>query len=241
MLKLKKFQHQDLITFDEMETIEGNSQRLYITPGGNFPSVTTILSILNDGGIERWKQRVGEEEANRIVTEAVNRGNSLHDLSEAYLNNQLTRDKIKGTGRVLFNRNKKHLDKIELVIATEVPLYSERYKYAGRVDGIVMMDGELCILDHKNSRNPIDLNLHWNRKKLYSYQVQCAAYAIALEEMKGLKATQGRLIVAEYETSTSKMFSFPLEPFKQQFHLIRKAYINNDIESVKKDILYFQL
>lgn len=238
-LAFKKFEHQDLITFEEIETIEGET-RIYKTPNGNFPSMTSILSILDDGGIDEWIKRVGEEEANRIVMEAINRGNSLHDLSEKYLKNELTREEIRGPGRVLFNRVKKYLDKIELVVALEVPLYSTKYKYAGRADGIVMIDGQLTILDHKNSRRPIDLNKSFSRKKIFCYILQLYGYKKALEEMTGLKATQGCLIIGQHQTSNAIQLKYNLDDdfIKEEFEkLILIYYGHMDV----KESAYFKL
>lgn len=227
MLKFKHFPHQTDYGFEEIETIEGEGLRLYKTPYGNFPSMTSILSILDDGGVDRWKKKVGEEEAQRVVQEAVRRGNSLHDLSEKYLKNELTRDQLKGPGKVLFSRSKKYLDEIDLVIATEAPLYSVTDGYAGRTDAIVLLHDQITILDHKNSRNRIDLNLSHNRKKLWTYQLQCAGYARALKEMKGIEATQGCLIVGNHNTSTSDRFTFSFEDFERELDIVIRAYYNN--------------
>ena len=64
------------------------SGRKYFTPEGNaYPSITTILGILKGDSIEKWRARVGAEEANRISTQAANRGTAVHKLCEDYLNN----------------------------------------------------------------------------------------------------------------------------------------------------------
>ena len=120
MLKFKTFPWANE-TFDEIETIEG-TPRLYLTPDGTFPSMTSILKVLDDGGIDQWRKRVGEEVANKITSEAADRGNALHDYNEKYLQNILTRSEMVGQARTLFNRVKPYLDEIELVVATEVPL-----------------------------------------------------------------------------------------------------------------------
>ena len=52
---------------------------------GTFPSVTTILSATSDkSGLDRWRKKVGEEEANRISTLSMNRGTVMHRLVELY-------------------------------------------------------------------------------------------------------------------------------------------------------------
>jgi len=239
MLGFKTFPHQSDITFDEIETIEGDI-RLYKTPYGNFPSMTSILSVLDDGGIDEWKKRVGEEEAERIVTEAINRGNSLHDLSEKYLLNTLKREDLIGPGKVLFNRVKRYLDQIQLVIGTEVPLYNVTDAYAGRTDAILLIDDEITILDHKNSRRPIDLSKSYNRKKIFCYILQLYGYKKALEEMTGIKATQGCLIIGQHQTSNAIQLKYNLDDdfIKEEFKKLLLIYYSNmDV----KESAYFKL
>jgi genome maintenance exonuclease 1 len=149
-IKFKTFTQIDG-AFDEV--IEG-SPRIYCTPSGKFPSMTSILAVITDkeDGLAKWRERVGAEEADRITNEAGARGNDLHEYNEKYLLNQLDRSELKGQAKLLFNRVKRYLDEVEATIATEVPLWNADDQYAGCVDAIVMMNQHLTILDHKNSR-----------------------------------------------------------------------------------------
>lgn len=238
MIKFKTFP-QAGEHFDEVEVIEG-SPRLYVTPYGKFPSVTSILSVLkddDDSGLQKWKDRIGHEEADKIVNEAIDRGNILHEYNEKYLLNQLTRSELSGQAKILFNRVKRYLDEVELTIATEVPLWNQDDKYAGRVDAIVMLDGHLTILDHKNSRNPIKLNTKFGRQKLFRYQIQTCAYGRALYKMRGWKATKGCLIVGNYLTSTADKFFFDLEPLEKELDYVIEAYYGNK-EKINKSMFY---
>ena len=52
---------------------------------GVFPSITTILGETSDkSGLIKWKQRVGEAEAERIGKLSMNRGTVMHRLIELY-------------------------------------------------------------------------------------------------------------------------------------------------------------
>ena len=53
----------------------------------NYPSITTVLSILSEAGIKAWRKRVGEEEANKISYRASQRGTAVHELIEKYIDN----------------------------------------------------------------------------------------------------------------------------------------------------------
>tara|TARA_B100000929_G_scaffold290599_1_gene284841 strand:+ start:20588 stop:21304 length:717 start_codon:yes stop_codon:yes gene_type:complete len=238
LLKFKEFQWQTDIQFDEVEVIEG-SPRLYVTPHGKYPSMTSLLSVFDDGSIDDWVKRVGKEEAKRISEEAINRGNALHDYNEKYLQNRLKRSELRGQAKILFNRVKRHLDKIQLVIATEVPLWSDKHKYAGRVDCICMIDDQITILDHKNTRKDININLPWNRKKLFKYMIQICGYARALHEMKGIKATQGCLIIGNHESSSSDVVKFQIESMQKELDIVINAYFN-DGEGIEES-LYFKM
>ena len=57
--------------------------RFYDCEGQKLPSVTTILSGTKEGdGLKKWIARVGEEEAERIRTEAATRGTYMHNILE---------------------------------------------------------------------------------------------------------------------------------------------------------------
>ena len=81
------FKH-DLIEFDPLKVKNVDGKRLYVTPNGNYPSVTTITSLLVKAGIAKWRKRIGEEAANKITTAASRRGTSVHKAFEKYLLNE---------------------------------------------------------------------------------------------------------------------------------------------------------
>ena len=59
------------------------SGRFYDCNGVKLPSVTTILSGTKEGDfLKKWIDKVGEEEAERIRTEAATRGSYMHDILE---------------------------------------------------------------------------------------------------------------------------------------------------------------
>jgi hypothetical protein len=226
-LNFKTFEWLDL-PFKEIETEEGETRLYKISDDIKLPSMTSMLGILDDGGIDNWKQAVGEEEAERIVAEAIKRGNSLHDLSERYLKNELSRSDVKGPGAVLFNRSKRFLDQLGPIVAIEEALYNVDDKYAGRVDCIAFHQGDLCIVDHKNSRSAIDLNKDYSRKKLYKYMLQATGYGRAFHKMfpQLPKPSHGILIVGNFRAMNSDMFKFKLEPLESELDILVDAYYN---------------
>jgi hypothetical protein len=70
----------------DLEQHTKKTGRYYTDPDGNrYYSVTTVLSILNKAAIMAWRKRVGNEEANRISSQAATRGTKVHDMIEKYI------------------------------------------------------------------------------------------------------------------------------------------------------------
>ena len=86
------FNHVKLESLDfELESVTTDDGRRYTTPDGKvYPSITTVLSSYNKQAILEWRQRVGEEEANRVSRKASNRGTKLHSTVEQYLLNEMS-------------------------------------------------------------------------------------------------------------------------------------------------------
>ena len=54
-----------------IEQINGPNGRLYQTPEGfKYPSITTVLSCQPKEGLEKWRDRVGEDEADKKIGRA---------------------------------------------------------------------------------------------------------------------------------------------------------------------------
>jgi genome maintenance exonuclease 1 len=83
---LKQFEHKSIeeLNFDLLtETIESN--RFYVTPQGKkYKSVTTVLGELNKVSIAKWRNRVGDQEANKISRLAASKGRSFHTLVDKH-------------------------------------------------------------------------------------------------------------------------------------------------------------
>ena len=68
-----------------------DGRRYYEVKDGNktviatLPSVTTVMGSMSDkSGLDAWRKRVGEEEADRISNLSMNRGTIMHRLIELY-------------------------------------------------------------------------------------------------------------------------------------------------------------
>ena len=181
---MKTFIHHD---FGELiRDTQPDGKRFYKTPSGfSYPSVTTITGQHTAEGIAKWRQRVGEEEANRVSARASARGTRIHSYCEDYLRGNLFEMDMFDTE--MFNSIKFLLDDIDNIHCLETPLWSDHLQVAGTVDCIAEFQGKLSVIDFKTASKPKD------RDDIYHYFMQCAAYSVAFEERTGIPI--GRLVV----------------------------------------------
>lgn len=168
---------------------EVNGYRYYDTPDGLFPSITTVLGYGHDGFLDSWRERIGEDAANKITRQACNRGTRLHKFCEDYLQNKDISFKTP-FDQLLFKSIKPQLDKISDIRAQEKPLYSKKLRVAGTVDCIGAFDGVLSIIDFKTSGELKD------KAWINSYFMQTTAYAGMWYERTGEQIKQLVILIA---------------------------------------------
>lgn len=183
---MKTFIHEKVdLGYDDLKAITLPSGRTYIDPEGNrYPSITTVLSVLSRDSIQKWRQRVGEAEANKISHRASTRGTAVHDIVEKYLDNEV--DLTKYTFDVIQSwKNLQPIldERLSVIYEQECPLYSKYLGVAGRVDCVGVFDGVPSIIDFKTSRKLK------KREWVTNYFQQEAAYAIMWEERTGMPIT----------------------------------------------------
>jgi CRISPR/Cas system-associated exonuclease Cas4 (RecB family) len=170
---------------------KGSGPRHYKTPDGVFPSVTTVLSSLEgDGGLERWRARVGAAEADRITQQGANRGTTLHNAIEKYI----LHDKHEVEtpfDEMFYVQIKKFLDQhLSTIYGLELPVYSKRLRAAGRLD----LWGE-----YKNINSILDFKTSVRRKPaawIENYFLQTSCYAMMVYERYGVKVEQVVILMA---------------------------------------------
>ena len=165
----------------EANTIDG--VRYYTLPSGKkAPSITSITSFYNRQIFKNWREKVGEEQANKITKVATDRGTKFHDLVEKYLLNEDINSlkNVLPTTKARWIAARDVLNKIDNIHALEKPLYSEYFGIAGRVDCIAEYEGELAVIDFKTSKKIKP------EKWLENYFVQETAYACMYYEMTGI-------------------------------------------------------
>ena len=186
------FNHVDIdLPSLERETIDG--VRYYKVPDDEellrLVSITSVTSHFNKHIFERWRKKVGDEEANRVTKAATSRGTDMHTLVEDYLHNRNLSD-VQPISELLFKIAKQDLNRINNIYALEGSLYSKQLGIAGTVDCIAEYDGELAIIDFKTSKKPKP------REWIEHYFVQCMAYGCMLYELTGISVKKLVIIMA---------------------------------------------
>lgn len=177
---MKKFKYvEGLPTLHPLDTDESTGERFYITPNGvKLPSVTTVLGHFKKKSLIEWRNRIGNEEADKVMYRASNRGTRFHNMMEGYLRNE--EDFLNGVMpdmRQAFNDMKETLDLIDNIRYIESPLFSEKLGVAGRTDVIAEFAGVPSIIDFKTSTK--EKKEHW----IDNYFEQGTAYALMYEEL----------------------------------------------------------
>jgi genome maintenance exonuclease 1 len=174
----------------KLTQVNENGTRYYVTPEGNkYPSVTTVLSEYSRKFIQEWRERVGNEVANKISNQASTRGTRFHKLCEDYLKN-LPLDFKNPLDIECFNTFKPVLNRINNIYAQEHRMYSNHLRMAGTVDCIAEFDGKLSVIDFKTASRAKE------RLSIENYFMQCSAYAIMFEELYGIPVSQTVVLIS---------------------------------------------
>jgi genome maintenance exonuclease 1 len=184
-----------------------------------LPSVTTILqetqSDEKKASLANWRQKVGENEAERIKNEAASRGTAMHQFLEFYLRNEKILDLsdegqvASGMGQVIIDQGFSDLKEIW---GSEVTLFYPGL-YAGSTDLCGIYSGRESIIDFKQTNKP-------KRKEwIDEYFMQLGAYAMAHDVIYNTCVDQGVILMCSKDgffqkfTSTGKEFT----RFKHKF------------------------
>jgi genome maintenance exonuclease 1 len=202
--------------------------RYYVTPEGQkYPSVTTVLSEEKKKALKRWRERVGEEEADRIKNFAAKRGTTFHTLCEEFLDNKVPLDTIGG----MFDQFKYLLTRISDIRCMEQHLYSDKLRVAGQVDCIGKFDNILSIIDFKTSSKIK------KREYIWDYFMQASAYSYMFEERTGIAISDITVLIS-CETGECQVFQDKRENWIEGFKKLRELYDIKNIVADEKKVTY---
>ena len=195
-----------------LKRVEIESARYYLDSLGNpVPSVTTVLSKTSNksDGIDQWRARVGNEEAERIIKLSTDIGSAVHEAIENYLNNTLW-DKFEDSldqkiaKKISQKFIKDGLNDISEIWGLEVGLILDNL-YAGTADCVGIYKDKESIIDFKTAKKIK------KREWIEDYFLQCCAYANAHNVMFNTKIEQLVILMVDRDLIFKEFLVKPIE------------------------------
>lgn len=167
-------------------------RRHYSYEGQIYPSISTILAATKPEkerqALQRWRKRVGTQQAQKISTAACRRGTSVHKAIQYFLTQQPLPDDVNSNN--YWHSIKPVLEAVSKVHLVESAVYNQPHRYAGRFDCLGEWQGELCLFDWKTASKP--KKLEW----ITDYCLQVTAYTMAINYLYQVKIERGIIAIA---------------------------------------------
>jgi len=164
--------------------------------GQRLPSVTTVLGQTQTkdkaDSLQRWRDKVGHDEARKITQEAAARGTAMHLYLEKYCLGEGYLD-LTDVGNVAKHMAEKIVDRgidnrLTEIYGNEAMLYYPGL-YAGSVDLVGQHDGTMAIIDFKQTNKPKQ------REWIGDYFLQMAAYGMAHDAVYDTTIEKGVILM----------------------------------------------
>jgi len=212
--------------YKPLSRVTEDGKRLYATPDGKkLPSVTTVLDKTKPeekkAALNEWRRRVGVENAQKITTEAANRGTRMHTYLEDYIKQGQLRERGSNpfgwaSHAMAQTVIEDGLINVNEIWGVEVPLYFPGL-YAGTTDGCGLYLNEESILDYKQTNKP--KREEW----IEDYYLQLTAYALAHNEVYGTNIRKGVVLMC-VKPPVDEMGNPLARPVYQEFILTPERF-----------------
>ncbi len=212
--------------YPTLERVDLETGRHYLDSNNKpVPSVTTVLSGTSKSadGLIQWRNRVGEEEAERIIKQSTDIGTAVHEAIENYLNGK-SWDNFKESHDQLLAQKisdkfiKDGLKGITEIWGLEVGLLLDNL-YAGTADCVGEYEGIPTLIDFKTAKKIK------KREWIEDYFLQGCAYANAHNVMFGTKIEQIVILMVDRNAIFQEFIVRPTE-----FNLLTRKWKNRLIE-----------
>ena len=190
-------------------TVDGEEQPL--------PSVTTVLGKTQpkekQESLDRWRQRVGLREAQRVTRDAAIRGTAMHKYLEDLMRGQRSLDLtplgVEATkmAKIIVDRG---LNDCSEIYGIEAVLHYPGL-YAGSVDLVAKYKDKVSIIDFKQTNKPKQ------REWIGDYFLQMAAYGMAHDAVYGTTIEQGIIMMCSKD-GYYQQFMIEGDEFRQAKH-----------------------
>ena len=224
----------------------------YVWPDTDLLSPSRVFDGTGDkSGLERWRKKVGDEEADRIVAESLSIGKSMHQYLEnsilkfsnvKYQNHPpIINPELHPHYNIAYKLGATILElglknRLEEIWGLEAHVYYEHF-FRGIIDCVGIYEGEPCIVDFKQKRKMPQ------RKYIEDYFMQVAAYGICHNFMTETKIKKGVVLIVDREFNFKKFVVEGKEwnYYAREFCKRLEDFINIDVERKKESFKAAQL
>jgi genome maintenance exonuclease 1 len=216
--------------YPKLERVDTDIGRHYLDSDNKpVPSVTTVLSGTSKSkdGLIQWRNRVGDEEADRIIKQSTDIGTAVHEAIEKFLNKQDWDDFDNTSDQILAKSisNKfinDALNGITEIWGLEVGLILDNL-YAGTADCVGLYKDIPTLIDFKTAKKIK------KRDWIEDYFLQGCAYANAHNVMFGTDIQQIVILMVDRNLIFQEYIVRPTE-----FSYLTRKWKNRLIEFNKK-------
>ena len=209
-----------------LERVDTDIGRHYLDSNNKpVPSVTTVLSGTSKSkdGLIQWRNRVGEEEADRIIKQSIDIGTAVHEAIENYLNGKSWNNFEEIHDQLLAKKIsekfiKDGLKGITDIWGLEVGLLLDNL-YAGTADCVGEYEGIPTLIDFKTAKKIK------KREWIEDYFLQGCAYANAHNVMFETKIEQIVILMVDRSAIFQEFIVRPKE-----FNFLTRKWKNRLIE-----------
>ena len=220
----------NIYQYPELKRVDKEIGRYYIdSKNQTVPSVTTVLGKTSDksDSIQQWRNKVGDDEADRITKQSTDIGSMVHEALENFLNEKDWKNFSDDQNGVIANKiTDKFIDTgiqtISEVWGLEVGLILDGL-YAGTADCVGKINDIPSIIDFKTSRRMK------RREWIEDYFLQGCAYANAHNVMFGTEINQVVILMVDRDLLFQEFIVKPAE-----FNVLTKLWKKRLIEFHKK-------
>lgn len=200
-------------------TLDTGGRYYELGDGQKFASVTTVIDhseYFDKGWLQKWIDRVGKKEADRVKRIALERGTSLHRIAEKYLKNDPDHKKKEFPPDIeSFLKIRKYLDMhVGTIYGIELPLYSRRWQTAGTTDLVALWDRKKTIIDFKTAARKKD------EKEIENYFIQLSVYALMFNEIYDDNIEDIIIVLVHEDSRYPQIFESKCKFFRPQIETI---------------------
>jgi len=210
--------HLNLVDYPQLSEQYTDFGRMYTNPNGDvYPSITTVLGKQPKPGLDAWRERVGDDKAERMMKASGRVGSEFHDACERFILGDAVGVLSLGA-TMLFAAAKSELNHLHDIRGIEIPMWSDALKTAGRSDLIGSHRGVPSVVDYKNSRSAKP------KEFCTDYFMQGAAYARMFYERYGIIIKQMVIIIAVWGQVKPTVHIEPVSNWVKPLNKVMELY-----------------